>query len=82
MQYTTLTRERKGSIAAVSTTQSNVSSWFSSLKRVKKGKNHHHKNEPTSKSAWDLTTLSTLRALVCVFLIFIKKTQTPGDLHH
>ncbi|EFA08188.1 cytohesin-1 isoform X1 [Tribolium castaneum] len=56
MQYSTLSRERKGSVTS---TTHNVANWFSSLKRTKKGKNH--KSDATSKSAWDLATLATYR---------------------
>ena len=73
MQYTTLGRERKGSVTS---TTHNVASWFSSLKRTKKGRNH--KTEATSKSAWDLTTLSAVRALVrpCFSLLGVVRLNT------
>jgi hypothetical protein len=60
MQYTTLGRERKGSVTS---TTHNVASWFSSLKRTKKGRNY--KTEATSKSAWDLSTIRTVVGWFC-----------------
>lgn len=54
MQYNTLGRERKGSVSSIH----NVSNWFSSLRRTPKKNRSGQKVELSSKSAWDLSTLS------------------------
>lgn len=65
MQYNTVGRERKASVSSVS----GVSGWFYSLRRAgKKAKHSGGKAVASSRSDWDLTTLSRHTSrLVCLF---------------
>lgn len=54
MQYNTVGRDRKGSVTSVA----NVSSWFFSLRRVGKKSKSPQKFIASSRSDWDLSTLT------------------------
>lgn len=74
MQYSTLGRERKGSISTKN--NSSVSNWFSSLKRSKKhGKNIKNdfstsSSGTTSKSAWDLYVNNNVVRFIIIYLVY------------